>query len=151
PTKSIYQFFSAAGAGQSLSIAATDDNSWNQQVIAGGLPTQYHNAYEDPTVKAVSPATSVSASFFSVPANNSTPTLVGTFTLASNWVLTFNTNSASVVVTAPHLTLSRIGNTSSISFVSSNGVSYSLCCTNTAGLIAPLSTWPTMGSPISGD
>src|SRR5258706_3561518 len=43
PTKSIYQFFTTGGAGQSLSIAATDGNNWNQQAINGNLTTHYHN------------------------------------------------------------------------------------------------------------
>jgi len=84
PTKSIYQNFAAAGAGQSLSIDSTDDNSWNQQTISGTLTTQYHNAYEDPNVTGL-----VSDSFFGVLANGSAPTLLGSFALGSNGVLAF--------------------------------------------------------------
>ena len=84
PTKSIYQNFAAAGAGQSLSIASTDDNSWNQQTISGTLNTQYHNAYENPNVMG-----QVEAAFYQVQANGTDPALVGIFTLSSPGILTF--------------------------------------------------------------
>ena len=83
-TKSIYQNFPTGGAGDSLSIAATDDNSWNMQTISGALTTQYHNAYEDPNLVGIG-----SASLFSVLGNGSAPTPLGTFALGANGTLTF--------------------------------------------------------------
>jgi hypothetical protein len=83
-TKSIYQNFQIGGAGDSLAIAATDDNSWNMQTISGALTTQYHNAYEDPNVIGIG-----SASLFSLVGNGSAPTLLGNFTLSANGTLTF--------------------------------------------------------------
>ena len=85
---SIYQNFGTAGAGQSLSIASTDDNSWNMQTINGGLGAQFINAYGNPNV--VGPTTD---SLYSMIADGSNPTLVGSFTLAANGVVTFNTGS----------------------------------------------------------
>ena len=83
-TKSIFQNFPVGGAGDGFSIISTDDNSWNQQTITGGLTTQYHNAYEDPNVVGLG-----SASVFSLVANGSAPSPFGTFTLNSGGVVTF--------------------------------------------------------------
>ena len=83
-TKSIYQNFPVGGAGDTVSISAGDDNSWNQQSIVGSLAVQYHNAYEDPNVIGIG-----SASLFSLVANGSAPSLVGTFALSANGALTF--------------------------------------------------------------
>src|SRR5215467_2792855 len=73
-TKAIYQNLLIGGAGDSLSIAASDDNSWNMQAINGSLTTQYHNAYEDPTGVGIG-----SENFYSLVANGSAPTPVGNF------------------------------------------------------------------------
>lgn len=78
PTKSIFQNFAAAGAGQTLVISASDDNSWNQQMVNGALTTQYHNAYANPNQTGLG-----SLSIWKIVANGSSPTLLGTFTLDS--------------------------------------------------------------------
>lgn len=83
-TKSIYQNFPLGGAGDNFSIAATDDNSWNQQTINGALTTQYHNAYENPNVIGIG-----SASLFSLVANGSAPSQVGSLSLSANGTVTF--------------------------------------------------------------
>lgn len=83
-TKSIYQNFPVGGAGDSFSISASDDNSWNQQTILGSLTTQYHNAYEDPNTIGVG-----SENFYSLIANGSAPSLAGSFSLSANGSLTF--------------------------------------------------------------
>ncbi|HLP77693.1 MAG TPA: hypothetical protein VK327_12335 [Candidatus Paceibacterota bacterium] len=147
PTKSIYQNFATAGAGQSLTIASTDDNSWNMQAINGALSTQYHNAYEDPTVLGAG-----SAALFQVLANGSTPTQIGSFTLGANGVLTYNVFSPTVPLPpAPTIFISRSGNTSSISFATTNGATYRLYYTNHTGLTAPLTNWPSLPTTITGN
>ena len=83
-TKSIYQNFPLGGAGDTVSISASDDNSWNQQTILGSLTTQYHNVYGDPNSIGVG-----SESFYSLLANGSAPTLLGNFSLSANGTLTF--------------------------------------------------------------
>jgi hypothetical protein len=83
-TKAIYQNLLVGGAGDSLSISASDDNSWNQQTLIGSLTTQYHNAYEDPNFVGIG-----SANFYSLLANGSAPSLVGSFSLSANGTLTF--------------------------------------------------------------
>ena len=84
-TKSIYQNFPTGGAGDSFTIPASDDNSWNQQTIQGSLFTQYHNVYQDPNLIGTG-----SASLFSVLADGSAGTLFGTFTLGAGGVVTFS-------------------------------------------------------------
>ncbi len=146
-TKSIYQNFITAGAGQSITIAATDDNSWNMQAINGALVPQYHNAYEDPTVLGLR-----SEAFFQVLANGSTPTQLGNFTLSANGVLTYNTLSQTMPSpSAPTLFISRSGNTSSISFGTTNGATYKLYFTNHVGLTAPLTNWPSLPTTLTGN
>lgn len=142
-TRAIYQGFTTGGAGDQFTIAATEDNSWNQQTVNGNLPTQYHNAYEDPNIIGTS-----TANFYSLISTGSPPTLVGTFTLSSGRILTFTRAST---VQAPQLTLTRVGTTNLISFPSANGATYTLCYTNNAGLGRPLSTWPTSLATITGD
>ena len=87
-TKALYQNFSAAGAGQSLSIAVGDPSSWNTETISGALTTDYVNAYENPNVTGL-----VSDSFWSVLNDGSAPTLLGGFKLDSTGTVTFNTVS----------------------------------------------------------
>ena len=84
----MYQNFPAAGAGQHLAIAPTDDNSWNHQTINPTLTSQYVNAWKNPNTVGTT-----SFNFWKVQANSSAPVLLGTFNLAANGVLTFHTNS----------------------------------------------------------
>jgi len=84
PTASIFQNFSATGPGQTLTIGATDDNSWNQQTINGTLTTQYVNAYENPNVAGLGVA-----NFFQMTANGSAPLYLGNFGLAADGTLTY--------------------------------------------------------------
>jgi hypothetical protein len=84
PARSIFQNFAAAGAGQTLTIAATDDNSWNKQTISGTLSTQYVNAYENPNGVGFA-----ALSFFDVFADASTPGLQGWFSLDQTGTVTY--------------------------------------------------------------
>lgn len=85
-TKSIYSGFATAGAGVSLSIDATLDNSWNQQTINGTLATAYHNAYANPNVVGLT-----SDTFYQVSANNTAPMELGNFALGANGTVTYTT------------------------------------------------------------
>jgi hypothetical protein len=84
PTASIFQNFSAAGAGQSLLIAASDDNSWNQQTINGALTTQYINAYGNPNIVGLG-----LDNFYMLVANGSAPLYQGGFSLDGSGTLTY--------------------------------------------------------------
>lgn len=83
--RSIYSNFGTAGAGNSLTIGSTDDNSWYQQTINGALPLQYVNTYLNPNVVGLT-----SDTLYSVVANGSSPVAIGTFTLDNTGTLTYN-------------------------------------------------------------
>ena len=85
---SIYSNFSAAGAGQSLSIGANDATglSWNTETINGSLTGDYVNAYENPNVTGLA-----SDSFWRVVNDGSAPTLLGGFALDNSGTVTFST------------------------------------------------------------
>jgi len=83
-TKSIYSNFGTAGAGQSISILATDDNSWNQQTINGALPTQYHNVWGNPNNVGLG-----SEILYQMLANGSDPVALGSFALGANGSVSF--------------------------------------------------------------
>jgi hypothetical protein len=144
----IYSLFPVAGAGQSVAPSSTLANSWNTQTIAGSLSTIYKNVYINPNITGTA-----SNSFYRAQADNSTPVLLGTFSLATNGVVTFNTASVTPPPPPPPavLSISRSGTTSSISFVSTNNATYTLYYTNLSSLIAPISTWPSQAGTISGD
>jgi hypothetical protein len=141
---SMYSSFTSAGAGQNLRISPLDDNSWNQQAINGALVTQYHNVYQDPDVLGTSCAT-----FYSAISSNLPPTLVGTFCLAANGILTFTV--ASAAPPQPTLQLTRTANASTISFYATNNVTYTLYYTNNSGLTTPTASWPSLPGTISGN
>jgi hypothetical protein len=141
---SIYSLFPVAGVGQSASANPGDDNSWNQQTIYGSIASQYHNVYQDPN--SVGPTC---ASFYRVVSPNLPPVFLGTFCLAANGVVTFTV--ATSAPPPPTLSISRAGSVSTISFLGSNTVTYSLAYTNSSGLTAPASSWPTMAGTIRGN
>jgi hypothetical protein len=51
----------------------------------------------------------------------------------------------------PTITVTRSGTTSTISFASVAGATYTLYCTNAPGVLAPISAWTTVSGNISGD
>lgn len=144
--KSIYQNVSpTAGTGNYASVAVTDDNSWKSQTITPSLTTQYANVIGgNPNVEGLT-----AASLFYTPGDNTDPQLLGTFTLAANGVVTFNT----VANTAPVpkiVAVTRTGNTSTIYFTTTNTFTYSLYFTNSAGLGAATATWAKSASTVTG-
>ena len=80
--KSIYSNFGTAGAGQSLVIISSDDNSWNQQTINGPGTSQYVNAWGNPNGAGL-----VTETLYQMLANGSDPVAIGTFSLQSNGML----------------------------------------------------------------
>lgn len=141
---SIYQNFPTAGAGQHLSVDPTVPNSWNAQTINPTLPTQYKNVYLDPTT-----AGSTSLTLYRTKADSSAPVILGSFSLGTNGVVTYTPLSSGP--SAPTLIITRSGNTSSISFLSASSATYTLYLTNSTGLTAPASTWPSLVGTITGD
>jgi hypothetical protein len=143
--KSIYGNFSAAGAGQSLTIASTDDNSWNQQTINGALATQYVNVYDNPNVLGA-----VTDNFYSMVATNQPPQLIGHFSLGTNAVVTFHIASSGPPP-ATQLSITRGGSVATISFLTGNGFTYTLYYTNSGGLNTPIAGWPASPNTVIGN
>lgn len=80
---------------------------------------------------------------------------VGYFEFKSDGTMTFTREEASTPPPppppAPVLSAQRTGNTTTISFLSTNGAIYTLYYTNTSGLTALLSTWPSLPGTVTGD
>jgi hypothetical protein len=143
-TSSIYQNMSAAGAGQYVSIASSDDNSWNSQTINPSLTTQYANVQGNPNVVGLT-----SDSYYSMIATNQPPQLAGKFTLAANGVVTFNT----VANTPPAPTIvsiTRVGTATTVFFTTTNTYTYGLCFTNSSGLATSVTNWPKSVTTVTG-
>ena len=141
---SIYGLFTSSGAGASVAPSSTLANSWNQQTIVSSLSTSYRVAYQNPNVTGLA-----ANKLYLTLSDSSAPTLVGTFSLAANGVVTFT--AASSAPPAPTLNISRVGSVSSISFLSANSATYTLLYTNSTGLTAPVTTWPVLAGTITGD
>jgi hypothetical protein len=84
PTASIYGSFSAAGAGNSASVAASQGNSWDTETLNPNLSTDYINSFENPNM--LGSGTDI---FYMMQDNNSSAQIAGYFTLGSNGTLTF--------------------------------------------------------------
>ena len=82
--KSIYTGFTTAGAGQVALVDTTLDNSWNQQTISGSIASQYINVYGNPNTQGVT-----TLDLYQFLNDGSAGTLAGTFSLASDGVLSF--------------------------------------------------------------
>jgi len=81
----LYSNFTTAGAGNSVSVDSTTDNSWNHQTINPTLTTQYLNAWESPNTVGTG-----SINFWAVQANSTAGTQDAFFTLDSSGVVTFS-------------------------------------------------------------
>lgn len=71
--------------GDSLTIAASDDNSWYTQTINGSQTTDIVNSYVNPNIVGVS-----SGILWQTTADNSAPVPLGVFNLSSSGILTFS-------------------------------------------------------------
>jgi hypothetical protein len=79
---------------------------------------------------------------------------VGYFQLSPSGTMSFTRATVStnpIVVPPPVLSITRTGNSSTISFATTNGATYTLYFTNSAGLTAPVSAWPTVSGTLSGN
>jgi hypothetical protein len=140
------------GAGQSRTTAPSDTTGWTYLTDQpSGTPgNTFFNNYYNPNV-----STSSSAYFFVNSANETAGVLTGVFTYnSSTGILTYNRPPAS----APAQVTLSISTTnvstnfiSTISFPSASGVTYTLYYTNSAGLSAYVSNWPSLPTTISGD
>jgi len=78
---------------------------------------------------------------------------LGYFLLNPDGTMTFTRASASGPATPPPpvLTIQRSGSTSTVSFGTTNGPTYTLYFTNSAGLTTPVSNWPSSSTTVTGD
>lgn len=138
--------------GQSATVSSSDQNSWNQQTINGTLPTQFFNAYGG-AAGAPNLTGPASDTLWQVLDDNSAPTRLGSFTLSSGGVLTFNVNAPTPPPPPPQiLGITRLGDTSTVFFTTTNGsFTYTLYYTNSAGLGGPLSSWPSVPTTVTGN
>jgi hypothetical protein len=78
---------------------------------------------------------------------------IGYFEFKADGSMTF-TREVATTTTPPQpvtLSIARTSNSSTISFVSSNSVTYTLFFTNSAGLTTPIANWPSLPGTITGD
>lgn len=77
---------------------------------------------------------------------------VGSFQLSPDGTMAFTRGSAAVSPPpAPMTWIKRSGNLFTISFASTNGATYRLYFTNSAGLKVPVTNWPSMSTTVTGD
>ncbi|MDB6109493.1 MAG: hypothetical protein JWR69_1243, partial [Pedosphaera sp.] len=76
---------------------------------------------------------------------------VGYFQFNPGGSLTFTRASVNTQPPAPVLSITRNGNANTISFVSTNNVTYKLHYTNSAGLSTATTNWPSLPATITGD
>jgi hypothetical protein len=84
---SIYSLFSAAGAGNYISVPANigSGNSWYEQTISPSLATQYINAYGNPNVTGIT-----SDLLWSVDDHGAGTVQLGSFSLGGDGTLTYS-------------------------------------------------------------
>jgi len=77
---------------------------------------------------------------------------VGYFQFNSDGTMTFTREAAAALLPpAPVLSISRLGTSSTVSFATTNGATYTLYYTNMAGLSAPISSWFSSPTKITGN
>lgn len=86
---------------------------------------------------------------------NGNSTYLGYFTLNTDGTMTFTRQSSTTTTPLPPpppvLSITRSGNTSTISFGTTNGATYTLLFTNVTGLKSPISTWSSNATSITGN
>ncbi len=132
--------------------SSTLGDSWNQGNLEITTPASFTSAVRSDLYE-VQPTTDLAGNTVVDPhtGTNSNAYFIGYFTLNPNGTMTFTRASATSAPSAPTLSISRFGNTTSISFTSANSATYTLCYTNASSLTAPLASWATKLSTLSGN
>jgi hypothetical protein len=137
-------------AGSYGTVAATDPGnySWYYQVAGGGTGNTVYASHGGATANTVG---LTSNPFYQTDANNSTPINLGSFTLATGGILTYNV--ASTAPPAPQIvSITRTSTTSTIFFTTTNGLyTYTLYYTNSAGLGTSVTNWPASPTTVTGN
>jgi hypothetical protein len=119
--------------GQTNLIAASASTSWSQETTSESNPNNFFDSYANPNVTGETTAT-----LWQVP-EGGTPTALGTFTLNSSGIVTFSATVSVPVIKS----VVRSGTTTTVYFTTVSGHTYTLYYTNSTGLLAPISKWPT--------
>jgi|GEM_PF-1955495 len=135
-----------------LAGSSTLGENWSQGNLEITTPAAFTSAVRSDLYE-VQPTTDLAGNTVVDPhvGTNSNAYFIGYFTLNPNGTMTFTRASATSAPSAPTLSISRFGNTASISFTSANSATYTLCYTNASSLTAPLTSWATKLSTISGN
>jgi hypothetical protein len=134
-------------AGRFDPAISTLQDTWTPNVESI-TPTSFSNPvrsdlYEVRPIGPVDPHTGLT---------NGPAYFVGYFQLNTDGTMTFTRAAASTPLPpAPALTVSLSSNTRTISFLTTNGATYTLFYTNTAGLSQPVTNWPSASTNIIGD
>ncbi|HWV99978.1 MAG TPA: hypothetical protein VNZ64_09825 [Candidatus Acidoferrum sp.] len=143
------------GNTSGLSVFISDPGNPSIGDFGGYLPFSVEN-----TTPASFTAAVVSDLYQAVPSGKVDPStglttgsdyLVGTFRLATDGTMTFTRASTSQPPPPPLISIARTGNTSTVSFGTANGATYTLYYTNAAGLTAPASSWPASPATVVGN
>jgi hypothetical protein len=142
-------------------------SSYNLTVFIGDMSDSTIGDFNSPiaVVENTTPNTFTSAQrsdfYQSVPFGFTDPTtgttngnayFVGYFLLNPGGTMTFTRATVTVPTPPPPvLTIQRSGSTSTVSFGTTNGPTYTLYFTNSAGLTAPVHTWPSSPTTVTGD
>jgi hypothetical protein len=154
-------------SNQFNTVTAVQENSGDPQGLSNqmGANGNYQNNFSS-DVENTTPnnfTTPVRSDFYEMrPTGNVDPhtglttgpgAYLGYFELDPNGTLTFTAAGGTVAPPPPPPTLSiaRSNLLNTVSFVSTNGAIYTLHFTNAAGLTSPLTSWPALASPLTGN
>ena len=137
-------------ASQQDATASTLHDTWPANVegnTGNPLPGQVRSdLYEVRPIGSLDPHTA---------STNGPAYFIGYFELQANGSMTFTRATTNSVPPspppAPLLTVNRSGGTTSISVLTTNGATYSLYYTNSAGLGSPVSTWSVLSTTLTGN
>jgi hypothetical protein len=155
---SFYSGNTAVGPGNTataIEIPFANSACYEKTIVSGNFssasPVNVENTSPNPFTNAI-----VSDFYIDVPltkadafdgnATTGSASLVGYFTFQPDGSVTFTR-----AVPRPTLSIVQSGNQNTISFVAASTAKYTFSYTNVAGLTAPLSTWPTNSTVITGD
>jgi hypothetical protein len=130
--------------------------SWTEIIAPGTLSSSFSLKYYNPNSTTPGGFSSGGPNFqmedlYFSSATATNPVLKGVITLGSDGSLTF-APSTGVVAVPPFLRITRTNNTSTISFLTTNGVTYTLYYTNSPGLKTSITAgWPSSPTTITGN
>jgi hypothetical protein len=128
-----YSYYMGAGGNYAGTFPGTVETATGPSFTSGGQP--------------------VRADFYQLLPGSGDGTYLGYFEFNPNGVMTYHSGpSQAVTIPRPTITgTTRVGTNTTVTFTTATGAFYSLRYTNSAGLKAPVSSWPTAGSAVTGN